>query len=60
MSDEGCVVGLCAGVPVPNVVEAVGDMRGITDLSASRGRVRFRRLKGGEAPIGLGSSTAST
>ena len=27
MPDEGCVVGLCAGVPVPIVVEAVGDMR---------------------------------
>ena len=27
MSDDGCVVGLCAGVPGPIVVEAVGDMR---------------------------------
>ena len=27
MSDEGCVDGLCAGIPVPIVDEAVGDMR---------------------------------
>ena len=46
MSGDGCVVGLCAGIPGPIVVEVVGDMRGVTDLSASRGRVRFRRLKG--------------
>ena len=59
MSGDGCVVGLCAGIPGPIVVEVVGDMRGVTDLSASRGRVRFRRLKGGEPPIRLGSSTAS-
>ena len=27
MSDDGCVVGLCTGVPVPIVVDAVEDIR---------------------------------
>ena len=27
MSDDGCFVGRCAGVPVQIVVEAAGDMR---------------------------------
>ena len=32
MSDDGCVVGRCAGVPAPIVAEAVGDMRPSVDL----------------------------
>ena len=54
VSHDGDVVVLYAGIPGPIVAEAVRDMRGVTDLTASRGRMRFRRLKRGEPPIGLG------
>ena len=31
--DDGDVVGLRAGIPGSSVAEAMGDMRGVTDLS---------------------------